>query len=456
MKFSNIKNLLVVLLTIGAFAYSSAQSRSGYFLDNYTYGYQLNPAFEGTKGFVSVPAIGNFNLNLSSTMHLKNFIYNIDGTTTTFMNPKVPSATFLNSIPNNNQIGLSMKMGVLAVGFNSFKGFSTVSVNLVSNTNLRVPKSIFSLLKQGLENDTYDIGKFDAHADTYVEIALGHSHKINDNLRVGAAFKFLVGGANIDANFKKAHMSLGRDKWTIQTDATLKANITGLTYKTDYNETTGHRYVNGADIDNPGIGGFGVALDLGAYYKLNQDWTFSAAILDFGFISWKNNMVASTNGVRSFQTNEFTFNVDNDAPNSFNNELDRMTDKLSSLYELDDMGNQGSRERMLATTLNFGAKYYFPYYRKLSFGLLNTTRIQGKFTWTDFRLSANYEPFKIVSVAANFGYGTFGASFGWIANVKVTGFNLFVGMDHTLGKLSKQYIPLNTNAQLSFGLNAAF
>lgn len=447
---------MAALLSVGALFQASAQNRSGYFLDNYTYGYQLNPAAEGTKGFVSFPGLGNFNLNLNSTMHVKTFIYNVDGKTTTFMNPGVKSSTFLNSLPNNNQIGLSTKVGVLAFGFKSFKGFSTVSINVVSNTNFRVPKSIFKMLKQGIENDSYDIGKFDAHADAYVELALGHSHKINDKLRVGASLKFLVGAGNIDANFKRAHLTLGHDNWTVQTDATIKANVVGLKYTTDYNETTKHNYVSGADFDNPGIGGFGVAVDLGAYYKLNDDWTFSAAILDFGFINWKNNIVASTNGLKKFETNDYTFNVDDNAPNNFSDELDKMSDKLSSLYELDDMGDQGSRARMLGTTLNFAAKYYFPYYRKLSFGLLNTTRIQGIFTWTDFRLAANFEPYKAFGLTANFGYGTFGPAFGWMASVKVPGFNLFLGMDHTLGKVTKQFIPLHTNAQLSFGLNFAF
>ena len=60
---------------------------------------------------------------------------------------------------------------------------------------------------------------------------------------------------------------------------------------------------------------------------------------------------------------------------------------------------------------------------------------------------------EIKEVAVNYGVGTFGDSFGWIVNIAPKGFNLFVGMDHTLGKLSKEYIPLGSNAQFSFGIN---
>ena len=44
------------------------------------------------------------------------------------------------------------------------------------------------------------------------------------------------------------------------------------------------------DFDDNNIGptGFGMAFDFGATYRLNDEWTFSAALLDLGFICWKN------------------------------------------------------------------------------------------------------------------------------------------------------------------------
>lgn len=48
------------------------------------------------------------------------------------------------------------------------------------------------------------------------------------------------------------------------------------------------------DLDNPGLTGFGMAVDLGATYKLREDLTLSAAILDLGFISWNNTIKAAT------------------------------------------------------------------------------------------------------------------------------------------------------------------
>ena len=65
-------------------------------------------------------------------------------------------------------------------------------------------------------------------------------------------------------------------------------------------------------------------------------------------------------------------------------------------------------------------------FEQVSFGLLNSTRIASRFAWTDFRLSANYQPVKWIGVAVNYGVGTFGDSFGWIVNIAPKGFLLKV------------------------------
>ena len=66
------------------------------------------------------------------------------------------------------------------------------------------------------------------------------------------------------------------------------------------------------------------------------------------------------------------------------------------------------------------------------------------------------KPVKCLSASVNYGIGTFGSSFGWVANLSLTGFNLFIGMDHTVGKLAKQGVPLNSDAQFSLGINFPF
>ncbi|MCM1006090.1 MAG: DUF5723 family protein [Prevotella sp.] len=429
---------------------------SGYFTDGYLYRYQMNPAFGNEHNFVSMPALGNIDLTLGGNLNLTDVLYNVNGRTTTFMNPNISAAEVLGNLSDHNKLGVNLRLNVLSGGFKAWGGYNTISISARADVNASIPKSTFSLLKEGIENKTYDISDLQARAQAYAEIALGHSRQITDKLRVGANLKFLVGGGSANAHLKDAHLTLGEDAWTITTDAQMEANLKGYHYKTKINEKTGKPYVNGLEGSFDGLNGFGLGLDLGAVYKLNDDWTFSAALLDLGFISWSDTQLATTNGPKTFNSDLYTFSADDNAPNSFDSEWDRMKDGLETLYQLDDMGSAGGRTTSLYTTINLGAEYTFPLYRNLTFGLMNSTRIAGKWTTTDFRLSANVAPCKIFSAGINMAAGTNGVAFGWIANLHPKGFNLFLGMDRTLGRLAKQGVPLTSNASVAFGINFPF
>ena len=428
-------------------------SESGYFTDGFLYRYQLNPAIANEQSFFAFPAIGNIDMALTGSLSLSDFIYNVDGKTTTFMNPAVSTQEFMSNIKDKNRIGTDLNLALLAIGFKGMGGYNTIGVNLRTNTDISVPGALFSLLKEGIENKSYDLTNFDIYASAWAEIALGHSHRINDHLRIGATLKALIGGGDISAKFRNATLTLADDSWNIKADEYINASIKGLQYEESYNDRTKRNYVDNASIDGAGIGGYGGAVDLGVEYRLNRDWSFSISVTDLGFINWSNNMVASTNGEQSVNTSDYIFNVDSDADNSFSNEWHEIRDKLSLIYQLENNGDMGSRTTMLATTLHAAIDYTIPGCNRLSFGLLNTTRLNNGFNYTNFRISANYAPSRTVSMGINGAYGTFGAAFGWIINLHPPGFNLFLASDCTPFRLAKQGIPLSANTRLNIGIN---
>ena len=443
--------------------YAQQHTYSGYFLDGYTYGYQMNPALGNEKGFVSFPALGNLNISVRGNLHLTDLLYNVNGKTSLFTNPEVDAKKALKKFGNRNKIVANEQIDIISVGFNAWDGYNTVSLSAIANAGVSLPKSFFELAKEGITNKTYKINNLAADANAYVQLALNHSRDIKEvpGLRVGAAFKVLIGGGAIQAKFNEADLTLGTDNWIARTNADIYASVGGLKFKEKTYHPEGNTsmkpydYVSGAEVDNFYITGFGLGFDLGATYKWN-DFTFSAAALDLGFLRYGKTQWASTDGTQTIETDAYIFNVDKDADNSFKNEWKDMKDDLSRLYQLKNMGHKNSHTRGLATTLNFGVEYELPYYRNLHFGFLNSTRIYGPFTSTQFRLSANVAPVKCFSADVNMGLGTYGADFGWMLNVHTTGFNLFLGMDHTLGKLAKQGVPLSSNASLNFGINFPF
>lgn len=426
---------------------------SGYFLEDYTYRYQLNPAMANSRGFVSMPGLGNLNTSMTGNLGLKNVLFYRDGRTVTFMNPSVSRADALGPLRDHNKISLNVRETILATGFKSFGGYNTVSFNVVGGLNMSLPRDLFSLLKEGVANRTYTISDMNASGRAYAEIQLGHSRQINNKLRIGANIKFLIGLADIEADMRSAKLELGTDSWNITSNADLNVALANFSYRHKMNEDSGATYVSGGDWDKFGVSGFGFGVDLGAVYDINKDWQVSAAVVDLGVLSYTNNHLASTNGDRTFQSDKYIFNPDDEADNSFSNEWDRLNGDLSALYQLTDMGPDGSRTAVLHTTINAGVRYTLPVYRKVNFGLLSTTRLQGKYTWSDVRVSANYAPCQVFDFGVNFVGGTYGVGFGWLVNLHCPGFNLYAGMDRLSGMFTKQGIPLSGNTAFSMGIN---
>jgi hypothetical protein len=450
------KACLIVLLLAGSSQAIAQNNASSYFLDGYNYRFQMNPAFGNDRTVISIPGVSNLNVSIKGNLNLSDVLYNVNGKTTLFTHPDVSTQEVMSNFSDKNKLTTNIKENIITVGFKAFGGYNAVSINANVGADVVIPGSFISLAKEGATNTTYDISNLRASAVGYAEVALNHSRDIKQvpGLRVGATAKILVGAGKADAYFNKAQLVLTDNEWIATTNADIYANVANLQLKHKINENTGHQYVSGLDLDKFKLNGMGFALDLGAEYKF-QDWSFSAALLDLGFINWKETYHASTNGDQTVNTSAYTFNVDGDAANSFDNEFDRFKDDLSALYELNDNGNIGSKTKGLATTLNVGVDYTLSAYKKLNFGLLNTSRL-GDYAWTEFRLSANIRPVKALSASVNGVCGTYGAGFGWLLNVCPKGYNFFIGMDRMFTKLAKQGVPLNSNMHLNFGMSVAF
>lgn len=52
-----------------------------------------------------------------------------------------------------------------------------------------------------------------------------------------------------------------------------------------------------------------------------------------------------------------------------------------------------------------------------------------------------------------FGFRHVWRGLGWLLNFHTKGFNMFLGMDHTLGSVTKEFIPLSSNGSVNMGIN---
>lgn len=448
------KLIIIFILCLGTLCAEAQQTlHSSYFLKRMPMRHKLNPALINDYGYFSIPMLGNVNIGVQSNLSLKNFIYPTnDGNLMTFMHQDVSADEFLDNIKNYNSVEMNVDMAILSFGFFGFKGYNTFDISLRSHTGIYIPEDLFRFMKLGMDNEngnSYRLRNFNMKTDNYVELALGHAHQINDKLTIGAKLKFLAGVANVRAKIHQMDITLSEDKWEIMANGQMDASVLGASLKT---KASGEINDFDFDIDKPALSGWGLGTDLGATYKLMDELTLSAAVVDLGFIRWNKNLRGATRNDESFLFDGFD-EIDINDDSSIDDQWDDIADQLEDMVRFYETDAPSSRSTSLRTTLNIGAEYSI-LNDKISFGLLSSTRFSSPKTWTEIVGSANFRPASWFNVAFTGTLSNYGPNWGWVLNLCPRGFNFFIGTDHMVTRLTPQYIPTkNATVNLNFGLN---
>lgn len=440
---------------------SGAQEfRSAYFLQTNNLRHQMNPALLDSTYF-TVPLFGQINVGTTGNVGLKNFVYKTENNprykNTTFMNPLVSADEFLGDLPDRSHVDVYYDHNLFSRGFRAFKGMNVVELNLRSHTNVALPKELFEFMKLAGEKEEYDFKDLGIRSQNYLEIALGHSHKINKQLTVGAKLKFLVGMAYADFSVDHLNVTMNGDEWRLRGDARLNAALLDATFEyegPEKNSPDGRRRVKGIDEVNFSTPGFGMAVDLGATFKVNEDLMVSASVTDLGFIGWSKVLKASSTGDYTFSGFEDIYaGSENTGNNKLGDQFEKLGDDLEEMFSVYDDG-KGSKSQALAATINIGADYTLPAYRKLHFSGLYTGRIHGIYSHHQFMAAATVRPLKWIELSVNTAVGTSGWTCGSVLSLKAKHFNWFIGTDRFIGKVSKEFIPLNNmNANICTGMS---
>ena len=441
---------------------SAQELRTSYFMETSNYRHQMNPAL------LDSPYVGllfsNINIGMTGNIGAKQFIFDTNGLPgytgnyryTTFMDPNVDAATFLNKLHDKNRFDLYLNYNLFSVGFKAWGGVNLLELNLRSNTNLTLPKELFEFAKTAGEKEHYEFGGLGMRTQNYMELALGHSRDINKQWRVGGKLKFLIGAAYADFTADNVTLDMTEDAWRIQSNAQMKASL----LKSDVihegpskNSADGRPRVK--ELDNFGFSlpGFGMALDLGVTYKPIENLTLSAAITDLGFISWKNTHHASSQGDYTFDGfNNIYIGSDKDQTEDIDDQFDQIGDDLEEMFSVYDDGTKTATQA-LAATLNVGAEYKLPAYDKLKFGFLYTSRIHGKYSWHQGMLNVGVRPVKWFECNVNGAVTSTGVTAGGMLSLKAPHFNFYIAADRFFSKMGKQGVPLNSsNGNITFGM----
>lgn len=449
--------------------------RSAYFLDGYTFRHELNPAFAGERNYVSLPVLANLDVALFSNVGVSNFLYKTPAGSpyklTTFMSPTVSASEFLSNISNNNHINANLDLTILSAGFKAFKGYNTITIGVHTDMGVNLPGDLFRFMKLSQTSDDthYNFKDLRLDATAVAEIALGHSHRINNKLQVGGKLKVLLGALNASAHISDMDVRMSDKVWSVSATGSLEmAGGSGLYVPTrreagkDYDNPEEANRIEWGDIEynNFGLTGFGMGLDLGATYQLLPDLQLSASLRDLGFMSWNNAVKGHTGADWTFEGFK-DVTVSNTQPGHEDNKLEEQFDNiwngLEDLIYFQREATGSSYTKALRATLHLGAEYKMPFYKKLTGGFLFTQYFAGVSSFTEGRFYATVKPVKWFDATLNYGASTYGSSMGWMLNFHPKGFNFFVGSDHQFFKVTPQFVPVgHASATINLGFNVTF
>jgi len=436
----------LVLCVTSPFASAQSIARTAYFMDNTTNRHLMNPALTPTRGYFSLPVVGDLSLGVESNMAFTDFIYPAvtpGGELLSFLSPDVDAADFLSRIDPNNFLRMDIRTSILSLGFYSGTDFWTFDVAGRVNMSLNLPYDLFAFAKVGKANSTneYHLDNLSIGAGAFTEFALGYSRNIMNNLRVGGKIKYLAGIANVKAYLEKMDIYMSDAAWTVTTEGQMNVYGKGLTFQKDEDQN-----INGVDINSPGMGGAGMAFDIGATYSPICNLDVSAAIIDLGGIKWKksNILQANSSGTTTYTGLENIGNQDDDESNSTKDQLENLKDDLIEMAHFKEQAVSGDYTQKLFPTINAGAEYTI-LKDKLSLGMLYTARIMEDENYSELMGALNLRPSKWFNLSGSYSFlhgkgETFGFALGFMPGI----INIFMACDYTFLKVTPQYIPLNT------------
>lgn len=453
MKTTYVQYILAILLMAATAQLPAQTLHSAYFLESMVQRNELNPAFGAESNYIVVPVIGGSQIGIHSNVGMGNFFFQRGDKLVNGLSPQVTANEFLSGLPTNSQLELSVEIPLVSVGFHAWGGFNTVILKERSFIAANMPSTLFEFLKQGQNAQgvaQYDIDNLSLYTDHYIELAFGHQRELPalEGFSYGAKVKLLVGALGGSIDMEHIGINLSQERWYITSKGSAQLS-SGMHFV--YNE-------NG-DISNIAfgsyqLGGFGLGFDLGAAYtpQALPGLTVSLALTDIGFISWSDMERAVAGG--TFEYTGFD-NIGAPGQPEASEQLDGLLNDMAQVINVTPT-TPATVTNSLRTTLNLGAEYAI-LSRKISFGILSSTRFGHPYTYAEGMAVVNFRPLSWLHLAINGSASTVGEALGALINICPKGVNIFAGCDYIspTTKFGAQGIPVN-GANFNFRAGFAF
>ncbi len=359
----------------------------------------INPAMQPRANvFFALPSI---NQNFKSDVAFKNIFQDIGGEWVTPLSERYDFSKLKRATGKSMDFQESVDMGLFGLGFRSGKHYFTVNFSVKNVMQTGLPYDLFTIVDDGLpDGKVFDFSTLRMKGYSYKEIALGYSREWDDKLTLGVKVKPLFGmmAAMTDLNTFKLETS--RQVWNVTVSGNVSASapleIVEADDPTDFPESIDARDMESDDFTSylTSFENGGLAFDFGGVYKFTPRLTFSAALVNLGYIKWKKDLnTLSFAGTYSFEG----LNL-NGTDDDFDDAMEDIEEDFKTMIDYKVTHEKFST----GLTPEFYAGALYEVTPSVTMGFLARSMFQKNNFRQDFNFSANVQPYSFVSVNLNY------------------------------------------------------
>lgn len=403
MKFKYILPIIILSLLIGSSDIKAQDPMSLYFLENVPQSNFVNPAkAPRANAFIGIPGVNTVYFDFNTNLPINTLIQNTD-TGAVLPNSKYYDFNKLyDKIGEGAKVRAYQSVSPIFFGFRTKRGsYWTFSMSNKLKVNSNVNSDVFKIAEYAFpENTDISFSQTGLDAQVYQEYALGYSRDINKKLRIGGRVKLLQGSGSIKSDITSLNIHTGKYVWNLDAKGDIYSSGPLEVTLDDEGEIDD---VDFKDIDADkalkdyaySFENMGFAIDLGAEYKLNHAWSFTASLNDLGFIKWGKDLNSiHFNGQYDFEGLE----IDNDNADSLDNAVSDLMDTIKAVVDYRS-GKKGYKTG-IGTMLHVGGQYHVNH--AMSFGLLSRSTFDRNYFHQEFNVSTNFNLYN--SLTANINY----------------------------------------------------
>ncbi|HET6245752.1 MAG: hypothetical protein H0V01_05035 [Bacteroidetes bacterium] len=393
-----------------------------------------NPSFiPDSRINVGLPFISSNYFSISNSGFTYNNLFNVDN--------------LIKNMGKRNYFTTNLHIDFLSVGVALKDNYFSINITEKVSSRFTYPKALFQLVWEGNGQELLGTrANMDGLGYDFMhhrEYAFGFARKFNDNLTFGARAKYLTGFQNIYTKTSRIGLTTDEVTFDLVADGEMQINTSGV------------KSIYEADGSYNGISAFkasgnnGVSLDLGGSFKYSDKIGFSIAVLDLGFINWKND-------IKNYKQDEFEFVFRGVSLNELISKgdstgetvIEALIDSLENTFVLDE--SEESYTTWLNTRILLGGTYKLTENHTAG-ALVYTEFIKGRMR-SSLTLSMNTKIKKWLSASASYSmYNRSWTNIGLGFSVNAGPVQFYAVTDNVLAPIIPQAVK---NAHIRFGLVA--